>query len=102
MSDEEFFEIIKHDLEGIEGDIDGFLQVYYPMLRSSWNPHNEVDFIIGWLLGSKEQEYSATYYNKHKQKLGQELLYQMHLEITNHKERIKKKVEASLNKETVE
>jgi len=64
MNDEEFFEFVKHDLKGIESDLIGFLEVYYPMLRSSWNPQNESDFIIGWLLGSKEQEYSAGYYNK--------------------------------------
>src|SRR3972149_1671899 len=68
MNDEEFFEFVKHDLKGIEGDLNGFLEVYYPMLRSSWNPQNESDFIIGWLLGSKEQEYSTTYFHKHNKR----------------------------------
>ncbi len=48
MKDEEFFEYIKHDLKRIESDLIGFLEVYCPMLRSSWNPQNETDFIIGW------------------------------------------------------
>jgi len=59
MKDEEFFEFVKHDLKGIQSDLKGFLEVYYPMLRSSWNPQNESDFIIGWLLGSKEQDHKT-------------------------------------------
>ncbi len=96
MKDEDFFEFVKHDLKRIESDLKGFLEVYYPMLRSSWNPQNESDFIIGWLLGSKEQEYSTAYYNKHNQRLGQELLYRIHQEITRHKQQIQKEVTAYL------
>ena len=92
MKDEEFFEFVKHDLKGIESDLKGFLEVYYPMLRSSWNPQNESDFIIGWLLGSKEQEYSTAYYHKNNQRLGQELLYRIHQEITHQKQQIQKVV----------
>ncbi len=96
MNDEEFFEFVKHDLKGIEGDLNGFLEVYYPMLRSSWNPQSESDFIIGWLLGSKGQEYSATYFHKHSKRLGMELLYRIHQEITRNKEQIQKRVTAYL------
>ncbi len=92
MNDEEFFEFVKHDLTGIEGDLNGFLEVYYPMLRSSWNPQHEYDFIIGWFLGSKEQEYSTTYFHKNGKRLGMELLYRIHQEITHNKERIQKRV----------
>ena len=92
MKDEEFFEFVKHDIKRIESDLKGFLEVYYPMLRSSWNPKNESDFIIGWLLGSKEQEYSNEYYQKNNQRLGQELLYRIHQEITSYKQQIKQKV----------
>lgn len=70
MTDSDFFEFVKHDLKGVANDLIGFLEVYYPMLRSSWNPQNESDFIIGWLLGSKEQEYSVEYHNKHGQTWG--------------------------------
>ena len=94
MKDEEFFEFIKHDLKRIESDLIGFLEVYYPMLRSSWNPQNETDFIIGWLLGSKEQEYSSGYYDKHKVRLGKESLYRIHQEISNHKDEIKTRISA--------
>ena len=96
MNDEEFFEFVKHDLKGIEGDLNGFLEVYYPMLRSSWNPQSESDFIIGWLLGSKGQEYSTTYFHKHSKRLGMELLYRIHQEITHNKEQIQKRVTAYL------
>ena len=88
MKDEDFFEFVKHDLKRIESDLKGFLEVYYPMLRSSWNPKNESDFIIGWILGSKEQEYSTEYFKKSNQRLGQELLYRIHQEITLHKQQI--------------
>ena len=96
MNDEDFFEFVKHDLKGIKSDLQGFLEVYYPMLRSSWNPQNESDFIIGWLLGSKEQEYSNTYSHKYNQRLGHELLYRIHQEITCHKQQIQKEVRAYL------
>jgi len=92
MNNEEFFEFVKHDLKGIESDLIGFLEVYYPMLRSSWNPQNESDFIIGWLLGSKEQEYSAGYYNKLGVRIGKESLYRIHQEISIHKNEIKRRV----------
>jgi phage terminase large subunit-like protein len=92
MKDADFFEFVKHDLKRIESDLKGFLEVYYPMLRSSWNPHNESDFIIGWLLGSKEQEYSTAYYHKINQRMGQELLFRIHQEITQHKQQIQKEV----------
>lgn len=92
MKDEDFFEFVKHDLKRIESDLKGFLEVYYPMLRSSWNPQNESDFIIGWLLGSKEQEYSTEYFKKNNQRLGQELLFRIHQEISNQKQQIKKVV----------
>jgi hypothetical protein len=92
MNNEEFFEFVKHDLKGIESDLKGFLEVYYPMLRSSWNPQNETDFIIGWLLGRKEPESSTAYYNKNKHRLGQELLYRIHQEITHQKQQIQKVV----------
>ncbi len=100
MKDEEFFEYIKHDLKRIESDLIGFLEVYYPMLRSSWNPQNETDFIIGWLLGSKEQEYSSGYYDKHRVRLGIESLYRIHQEISNHKDEIKRKVTEYLEEKT--
>ena len=90
--DEEFFEYIKHDLKRIESDLIGFLEVYYPMLRSSWNPQNETDFIIGWLLGRKGQEYSSSYYDKHRVRLVIESLYRIHQEISIHKNEIKKRV----------
>ena len=96
MKDEEFFEFVKHDLKRIKSDLKGFLEVYYPMLRSSWNPQSESDFIIGWLLGSKEQEYSTSYYDKYNQRLGQELLYRIHQEITSHKQQIQEEVTAYL------
>jgi len=92
MKDADFFEFVKHDLKRIESDLKGFLEVYYPMLRSSWNPQNETDFIIGWLLGSKGQEYSTTYYQKHNQRMGQELLYRIHQEISRYKQQIQKEV----------
>ena len=100
LNNEEFFEFVKHDLKGIEGDLKGFLEVYYPMLRSSWNPHSESDFIIGWLLGSKEQEYSALYFRKHGQQWGQEFLYRVHQEITSKKNLIKKHVTAYLEEKS--
>ena len=92
MKDEEFFEIVKHDLKRVESDLKGFLEVYYPMLRSSWNPQNEIDFIIGWLLGSKGQEYSTLYFQKCNQRLGQELLYRIHQEIASYKKQIHKEI----------
>ncbi len=92
MKDADFFEYVKYDLKRIESDLKGFLEVYYPMLRSSWNPQNELDFIIGWLLGSKNQEYSSEYYNKYNQRLGQELLFRIHQEITQNKQKIQKEV----------
>ena len=100
MTDEEFLEFIKHDLKRIESDLKGFLEVYYPMLRSSWNPQNESDFIIGWLLGSKEQEYSSLYYNKHNQRMGQEFLYRIHQEITSKKQQIQKEVRTYLEEKS--
>ncbi len=100
MNDEDFFEYVKHDLKGIQSDLKGFLQVYYPMLRSSWSPQNESDFIIGWLLGSKEQEYSTSYHTKYAQRLGQELLYRIHQEITNYKQKIQKEVDAYLEEKS--
>ncbi|KKM07566.1 hypothetical protein LCGC14_1732610, partial [marine sediment metagenome] len=54
----------------------------------------------GWLLGSKEQEYSTAYYNKHNQRLGQELLYRIHQEITHHKQQIQKEVTSYLEKKS--
>ena len=96
MKDEEFFEFVKHDLKRIQSDLKGFLEVYYPMLRSSWNPQNESDFIIGWLLGSKGQEYSTSYFQKRNQRLGQELLYRIHQEISRYKQQIQKEVAAYL------
>ena len=100
MKDADFFEFVKDDLKRIESDLKGFLEVYYPMLRSSWNPHNESDFIVGWLLGSKEQEYSTTYYHKYNQRLGQELLYRIHQEITRNKQKIQKVVTAYLEEKS--
>lgn len=102
MKDEEFFEYVKHDLKRIKSDLKGFLEVYYPMLRSSWNPQNESDFIIGWLLGSKEQEYSTAYYHKHNQRLGQELLYRIHQEITIQREQIQQEVASYLERKSTE
>lgn len=92
MKEEEFFEYVKHDLKGIKSDLKGFLEVYYPMLRSSWNPQNESDFILGWLLGSKEQEYSAAYFKKINQRLSHESLYRLHRELANQKQEIQKEV----------
>ncbi len=100
MNDSEFFEFVKHDLKGIESDLMGFLEVYYPMLRSSWNPQNETDFIIGWLLGSKEQEYSSVYRHKHGQSWGRELLYRVHQEITGKKDLVKTQVAAYLEEKS--
>ena len=100
MKDEDFFEFVKHDLKRIESDLKGFLEVYYPMLRSSWNPKNESDFIVGWLLGSKDQEYSNEYFHKLKQRMGQELLFRIHQEITHHKQEIQKQVTAYLEEKS--
>jgi hypothetical protein len=100
LNDQEFFEFVKHDLKRIESDLKGFLDVYYPMLRSSWNPQNESDFIIGWILGSKEQEYSAAYYRKHGQVWGQEFLYMVHQELTSKKNLIQKQVAAYLEEKS--
>ncbi|HEY7368063.1 MAG TPA: hypothetical protein VH562_06335 [Nitrosopumilaceae archaeon] len=100
MKDQEFFEFVKHDLKRIESDLKGFLDVYYPMLRSSWNPQNESDFIIGWILGSKEQEYSAAYYRKHGQAWGQEFLYMVHQELSSKKNLIQKQVTAYLEEKS--
>ena len=92
MKDADFFEFVEHDLKRIESDLKGFLEVYYPMLRSSWNPQNESDFIIGWLLGSKGQEYSTSYFHKYNQRMGQELLFRIHQEISRYKQQIHKEV----------
>ena len=92
MKDEDFFEFVKDDLKRIDSDLKGFLEVYYPMLRASWKPENESDFIMGWLLGSKEQEYSTEYFNKNNLRLGQELLFRIHQEISNQKQQIQKVV----------
>jgi hypothetical protein len=100
LNDQEFFEFVKHDLKRIESDLKGFLDVYYPMLRSSWNPQNESDFIIGWILGSKEQEYSAAYYRKHGQAWGQEFLYMVHQELSSKKNLIQKQVTAYLEEKS--
>ena len=100
MKDADFFEFVQHDLKRIESDLKGFLEVYYPMLRSSWNPQNESDFIIGWLLGSKGQEYFTAYYNKHNQRMDQELLYRIHQEITHQKQEIKKEIAAYLEEKS--
>jgi phage terminase large subunit-like protein len=100
MKDADFFVFIQNDLKRIESDLKGFLEVYYPMLRSSWNPQNESDFIIGWLLGSKEQEYSTTYHHKYNQRMGQELLFRLHQEITRNKEKIQKVVTAYLEEKS--
>lgn len=100
MKDADFFEFVKHDLKRIESDLKGFLEVFYPMLRSSWNPQNETDFIIGWLLGSKGQEYSTTYYHKHNQRMGQELLYEIHQEIARYKQQIQKEVQKYLEEKS--
>ena len=102
MSSRDFIEYVKNDLNGISGDIKGFLEIYYPMLRSSWNPQNESDFIIGWLLGSKEQEYSTKYYNEQAQRLGQELLFRIHQEITQYKQQIQKAVAEYLDAKSSE
>ncbi len=102
MNDEDFFEFVAHDLKRINADLKGFLQVYFPMLRSSWNPQNESDFIIGWLLGSKEQEYSTSYFNKYNQRMGQELLYRIHQEITHYKPQIQKEITAYLEEKSSE
>jgi hypothetical protein len=100
LNDQEFFEFVKHDLKRIESDLKGFLDVYYPMLRSSWNPQNESDFIIGWILGSKEQEYSAAYYRKHGQAWGQEFLYMVHQELSSKKNLIQKQVATYLEEKS--
>ena len=55
-------EFVKNDLKRISADLKGFIEVYYPMLKASWNPENERDFILGWFIGSKEHEYSASFY----------------------------------------
>ena len=102
MNDEDFFEFVAHDLKRINADLKGFLQVYFPMLRSSWNPKNESDFIVGWLLGSKEQEYSTSYFNKYNQRMGQELLYRIHQEITHYKPQIQKEITAYLEEKSSE
>ena len=74
MSSREFLEYVKNDLKGIKADLKGFLEVYYPMIMASWHPKNETDFILGWIIGSKEQEYSNEYYKKYNQRLHHELL----------------------------
>ncbi len=101
MADKEFIEFVKHDLKRIQSDLKGFFEVYYPMLRASWNPKNESDFITGWLLGSKEQEYSSIYNQKNNQRMGQELLYHIHQEITNQKKIIQKAISDYLEEKSL-
>lgn len=92
MNDQEFLEYIKYDLKRVESDLKGFLEVYYPMLRTSWNPENESDFIIGWILGSKEGEYSEGYRKKYGQAWGQEFLFLVHQEIRSKKSILEKEI----------
>ena len=98
MSNRDFLEYVKNDLNGISGDILGFLEVYYPMLKATWNPSSETDFILGWLLGNKEQEYSNHFYEKTGQRIYHELLFEIQREIKNHKDKIIETVENHLNK----
>jgi hypothetical protein len=85
-------EFIKNDLKQISSDLSGFLEVYYPMLKASWNPENEYDFILGWFIGSKEQEYSNSFYSKYGQRMYHELLFEIQREISNHKDELHKAI----------
>jgi hypothetical protein len=78
-------EFVKNDLKRISADLKGFIEVYYPMLKASWNPENERDFILGWFIGSKEQEYSASFYEKYGQRMYHELLFEIQREISQRK-----------------
>ena len=98
VSSREFLEYVKNDLKGIKADLKGFLEVYYPMIMASWHPKNETDFILGWIIGSKEQEYSNEYYKKYNQRLHHELLYEIHQQITEHKEHLLKEITNNLDK----
>jgi hypothetical protein len=54
-----------------------------------------------WLVtGSKGQEYSTSYFQKRNQRLGQELLYRIHQEISNYKQQIQKEVGAYLEEKS--
>jgi len=65
-----------------------------------WNPKNKTDLVIGWLLGSEEQEYFSGYYDKHKVRPGKESLYRIHQEISQHKDEVKRKVTEYLEEKT--
>jgi hypothetical protein len=88
MSTRTFMEFVKNDLKQISADLKGFIEVYYPMLKASWNPENEHDFILGWFIGSKEQEYSTSFYEKYGQRMYHELLFEIQREISQHKEEL--------------
>jgi hypothetical protein len=98
MSSREFIEFVSHDLKHIVADLKGFLEVYYPMLQAIYNPQNESDFILGWVIGSKEQEYSQSYYAKYGKRIHHELLFEVQREILKHKEELLESTSAHLNK----
>lgn len=79
-------EFITNDLKRISYDLKGFLEIYYPMLKASWNPENEHDFILGWFIGSKEQEYSTSFYEKCGERIHHELLFEIQREISKYKQ----------------
>lgn len=98
MSTRTFMEFVQNDLKRISYDLKGFLDVYYPMLKASWSPENEHDFILGWFIGSKEQEYSTSFYEKYGQRMYHELLFEVQREISKHKVELHNVVTEFLNK----
>ncbi|MGQ0376605.1 MAG: hypothetical protein ACT4OW_03765, partial [Nitrososphaerota archaeon] len=90
MSTRTFMEFVINDLKQISADLKGFVEVYYPMLKASWNPENEHDFILGWFIGSKEQEYSTSFYEKYGKRMYHELLFEVQREISQHKTELHK------------
>jgi len=96
--DKDFFEYVENDLKHIASDLSGFLNVYYPMLKSTWMPKEESDFILGWMIGTKEQEYSMFYYTKYKRKMGERALFELHKCINAQKEQLKSAVAIYLEK----
>ena len=94
----DFIEFVQNDLKRIVYDLKGFLDVYYPMLKATWSPENEHDFIVGWIIGSKEQEYSTSFYTKYGQRMYHELIFEVQREINKHKEDLSNAITEYLNK----
>lgn len=98
MSHQEFLEYVRHDLKHIVADLKGFLEVYYPMLKATHHPQNEHDFILGWMVGSKEQEYSTAFYNKYNERIYHELLFEIQREIAGQKKELADAISEHLDK----